>query len=273
YPAGGGGGGSVRIIAGGSVTNKGIINVNGGKGGDGNAKVKDTGGGGGGGRVAIFYGTTYSNTGTITANGGARGVTYNDPNYPGLPVGLAQSGQDGTIFVTNGTLKKASAPTPANGDEMVYCNPDPCTIQLKWNSGYGGTTDVVYCDTNPTPNTSWGSVPATRGQHSVNMTVFAGNTYYMKVVTDGSVSSDTWSFTTVSWRCMQQYDGNNPNPVSGPEWDFNHDCVVDFKDIEFVVKDWLNPEFGTNMPDLVYFARFANEWLQCFNRTDGCASW
>jgi len=264
YPAGGGGGGSVKIIAGGSVTNKGIINVNGGKGGDGSNDGKNTGGGGGGGRVAIFYGTTYSNTGTITANGGAKGT------YAGT--GLAQSGQDGTIFVTNNSLKKASSPTPANGDEMVYCNPDPCTIQLKWYSGYGGTTDEVFCDTNPNPTTSRGSVPATRGQHSVNMTVSARNTYYMKVVTDGSVNSDTWSFTTVSWRCMQ-YDRTDPNHVDGPEWDFNHDCVVDFKDIEFVLKDWLNPEFGTDMPDLAYFARFAIVWSQCFNRTDGCAGW
>jgi hypothetical protein len=282
YPAGGGGGGSVRIIAGGSVTNKGTINVNGGKGGNGNradtggAKANDTGGGGGGGRVAIFYGTTYSNTGIITANGGAKGTNAG--------TSLAQSGQNGTTFVTNSSPKKASAPTPANGDKMVYCHPDPCTIQLKWYSGYGGTTDVVYCDTNSTPTTSRGSVSATRGQHSVSMTVSAGNTYYMRVITDGTVVSDTWSFKTVSWRC-KQYDGDVPH-VGGPEWDWNHDCVLNFEDFAYFAKDWLNNEFGAYRLDNTYvgdppsdgfvsdLARFVNEWLECYNRTDGgCTGW
>ena len=271
YPAGGGGGGSVRIIAGGSVTNMGIINVNGGKGGDGSTQGNNTGGGGGGGRVAIFYGTTYSNPGTITADGGVRGITYNDPCVPGVPAGLAQDGQNGTIFVTNGSSKKASAPTPKNGDNMVYTgHPDPCTITLKWYSGYGGTTDTVYCDTNANPTTSRGSVSATRGQHSVTMTVSSGNTYYMKVVTDGTVSSDIWSFTTVNWRCMQ-YDGTAPH-LGGPEWDFNHNCVLDLEDFGYFADNWLNPGFGQYRLEFFDFARFANEWRQCFNRTDGgCA--
>ena len=34
YPAGGGSGGSVRIIAGGNFANSGVIDANGGKGGD-----------------------------------------------------------------------------------------------------------------------------------------------------------------------------------------------------------------------------------------------
>jgi hypothetical protein len=278
YPAGGGGGGSVRIIAGGSVTNKGAINVNGGIGGDGSMQGNNTGGGGGGGRVAIFYGTTYSNTGVITANGGAKGT------FSGT--GLAQNGQNGTIFDTNGSPKKASAPTPANGDKMVYCHPpDPCTIKLKWYSGYGGTTDVVYCDTNPTPTTSRGSVSATRGQHDVNMTVSSGHTYYWKVVTDGTVSSDTWSFKTVNWQCPFAISNAVPH-VGGPEWDFNHDCVLNFEDFAYFAKDWLNSGFGNYMLDNTYvggfpsdgfasdLARFAREWLECYNRTDGgCTGW
>jgi hypothetical protein len=271
YPSGGGSGGSVRIIAGGSVTNKGTINVNGGKGGNSSKQANECAGGGGGGRVAIFYGTACSNTGTITANGGARG-TFN------VTLGLAQNGQNGTIFDTNGSPKKASAPTPANGDKMVYCHPDPCTIQLKWYSGYGGTTDEVFCDTNPNPTTSRGSVSATRGQHSVSMTVSAGNTYYMKVITDGTVSSDTWSFRTVNWRC-RQYDGGvtepiDPNHVGGPEWDFNHDCVLNFVDLAGFGKDWGNVAFDTYILDVLDLDRFANEWLECYNRTDnGCAGY
>jgi hypothetical protein len=279
YPAGGGGGGSVRIIAGGSVTNKGIINVNGGKGGNGNRvnNENDTGGGGGGGRVAIFYSTTYSNTGNITANGGERGTNAG--------VGLAQDGQDGTILVTNGSPKKASAPTPKNGDSMVYCNPDPCTITLKWYSGYGGSTDVVYFGTNTNPADPCGTVSATRGQHDVNVTVSSGKTYYWKVVTDGAVSSDIWSFKTVNWQCPFAIDGNAPH-VGGPEWDWNHDCVLNFKDFSYFAKDWFNSEFGPYMLDNTYvgglpsdgivsdLARFANEWLDCYNRTNGgCAGW
>jgi len=271
YPSGGGSGGSVRIIAGGSVTNKGIIDVNGGIGGKGN-QANNTGGGGGGGRVAIFYGTSFSNTGTIAANGGERG-TYN------LTFGLAQNGQNGTIFNTNGSPSKASAPTPVNGDRWVYTgHPDPCTIQLKWYSGYGGTTDRVYCDTFSPPTTQrGGDIAAARGQHSVNMTVSSGNTYYWKVVTDGTVSSDTWSFKTVNWRC-RQFDGydvapTDPLHVSGPEWDYNRDCVLDIEDFEGFADVWLNPAFDIYVVDFADFAlRFANEWRQCFNRTDGgCA--
>jgi hypothetical protein len=268
YPAGGGGGGCVRIIAGGSVTNKGTINVNGGKGGDGSGQGNNTGGGGGGGRVAIFYGSDYSNTGIITANGGAKGT------YAGT--GLAQDGQNGTIFVTNGSPMKASAPTPADGDEMVYCNPDPCIIKLKWYSGYDSTdsaTDEVFCDTNPTPTTSRGSVSATRGQHDVNMTVSSGNTYYWKVVTDGTVSSDTWFFKTVSWQCPFAISGAAPH-VGGPEWDSNHNCVLDFEDFGYFVEGWLNTEFGDYILDNPDFVRFANEWKKCYNRTNGgCAGW
>ncbi|MGD0596994.1 MAG: LamG-like jellyroll fold domain-containing protein [Sedimentisphaerales bacterium] len=274
YPGGGGGGGSVRIIAGGSVTNRGIIDVNGGKGGDGSSG-NNLGGGGGGGRVAIFYGTTYSNTGTIAANGGFRGAWYNDPCDPGLPCGLAKSGQNGTIYVVNSSTvspKKASAPTPKNGDKTVYTgHPDPCTIKLKWYSGYGGTTDVVYCDTNPTPTTSRGSVSATRGQHDVNMTVSSGNTYYMKVVTDGTVSSDIWSFSTRNWQCPLAVSGAYPH-AGGLEWDTNHDCVIGFEDFEYFADDWLNSELGGYTLDFNSFAWFANEWRQCANRTDGgCA--
>ena len=263
YPAGGGGGGSVRIIAGGSVTNKGIINVNGGIGGDGSGQGNNTGGGGAGGRVATFWGTSYTNNATITANGGAKGT------YSGT--GLATDGQNGTIINSN-LPRKASAPTPVNGDKMAYCNPDPCnSFKLKWYSGYGGTTDVVYCDTFYPPTTPRGTVAATRGQHTVTMSVSSGNTYYWKVVTDGAVSSDDWSFKTVKWQCPFAISDQTPH-VGGPEWDFNHDCVIDFEDLAFFVGDWVNEEFGAYILDNPNFDWFADEWKQCINRTDGgCA--
>jgi len=77
--------------------------------------------------VAIFYGSGTPITGTITAKGGAKGVTRVDPNFPSVLVGLAQNGQDGTIYIVNSATvspKKASAPTPANGS-YVLCRPDP----------------------------------------------------------------------------------------------------------------------------------------------------
>jgi hypothetical protein len=276
YPSGGGSGGSVRIIAGGSVTNKGTINVNGGIGGNTSKQANECGGGGGGGRVAIFYGTTKDiNNGTITANGGARG-TYS------VTLGLGQNGQNGTIFDTNGSPKKASAPTPANGDTMVYYNPtDACTIQLKWYSGFGGSSDVVYWGTTSNPATQLGNpVSATRGQHSSTATlaISAGQTYYWKVKTDGDVNSDTWSFKTVNWRC-RHYDGGvtepiDPNHVGGPEWDFNHDCVLNFVDFAGFGKDWGNIAFDTYILDLEDLDTFASEWLECYNRTDnGCAGY
>jgi hypothetical protein len=268
YPGGGGGGGSVRIIADGSVTVKGSINVNGGKGGNGNraGNDNDTGGGGGGGRVAIFGASVDTDDATITANGGARGTNAG--------TGLAQDGQNGTIFVTNGSPKKASAPTPADGDVKVYVSPDPCTaFKLKWYSGYGGTgtNDVVKCDTSSPPTTVRGTVAATRGQHSLTLpfNVPSGNTYYWKVETDG-VSSDIWSFKTVKWQCPFA-NGAAPH-VGGPEWDFNHDCVLDFEDFAGFVQDWVNSEFGDSILDNPNFADFADEWKMCINRTDGgCA--
>jgi hypothetical protein len=273
YPGGGGGGGSVKIIAaGGSVTLKGSINVNGGKGGDNTlSKSNDTGGGGGGGRVAVFYGTTYSNTGDITAEGGDRGMNYST----NPPTSLAQNGKSGTIFVTqrgpNDLAKKASTPTPANG-AMVYCNPDPCTITLKWYSGYGGSTDVVYLGTNTNPADPCGTVSATRGQHDVNVTVSSGKTYYWKVVTDTNVSSDIWFFKTTNWQCLQ-YTGTEPYHVSGPEWDSNRDCVLNLDDFWFFAKDWQNPVYNPAM-GLDALSRFAGEWMDCFNRTDnGCDNW
>jgi hypothetical protein len=109
----------------------------------------------------------------------------------------------------------------------------------------------------------------------------------MKVITDGAVSSDTWSFKTVNWRC-RQYDGaaTDPNHVGGPEWDWNHDCVLNSKDFAYFAKDWFNTAFGDYMLDHTYvgglpsdgvvsdLARFAREWLECINRTDGgCAGY
>jgi hypothetical protein len=277
YPGGGGGGGSVKIIAGGSFTNKGAINVSGGQGGNTNKQANEAGGGGGGGRVAVFYGTTYSNTGVITARGGGKGVF----GTTGL-ISLAEDGQSGTIFVANSSAvspKKASAPTPKNGDDMVYCSSTPCTIQLKWYSGYGATTDVIYCDTNPTPTTVMGTVSATRAQHSVNMSVSPNNTYYMKVITDGSIASDTWSFKTVSWQCpVAVVDTNSTlKYIAGPTWDYNHDCVLNFEDMWYFAEDWrIEQVSGTQnyTLDNQELGIFINEWMECINRTKGgCAGW
>jgi hypothetical protein len=292
YPAGGGAGGSVKIIAGGNVVIKGNIAVNGGKGGNasGNSNDDDTGGGGAGGRVAIFYGNSYTKTGLVTADGGARGTD-------GKGTGLAHDGQDGTIYeVSSSTVSpiKASAPTPKNGDKMVYAPVPDTNLILKWYSGYNVTpvSEVVLFGTTSNPTVQIGlPVSATRGQHSstedVNIT--AGQTYYWKVVTNGTVSSDVWSFKVVGWQCPL-VDTNDPADPhrAGPRWDTNGDCVLDEQDFAYFAKDWRNSELGLytldednlggypGEPDAYKsdLARFVSEWLDCRARTnDGCNGW
>ena len=290
YPAGGGAGGSVKIIADGNVVIKGDITANGGIGGQGSGQENDndTGGGGAGGRIAIFYGAGYTKTGSITADGGARGTD-------GKGTGLAQDGQDGTIYEVNSlvvSLRKASAPTPKNGDKMVYAPVADTNLILKWYSGYNVTpvSEVVLFGTTSNPTVQIGlPVSATRGQHSstedVNIT--AGQIYYWKVVTNGTVSSDVWSFKAVGWQCPV-VDANDPTDlhIAGPRWDTNGDCVLDEQDFAFFAKDWRNSEFGNNTLDNTYVGnlpgdsiasdllRFVSEWLDCRARTkDGCNGW
>ncbi|MGA2916837.1 MAG: LamG domain-containing protein [Sedimentisphaerales bacterium] len=293
YSGGGGAGGSVKIIAGGSVAIKGVIDVNGGKGGDnsttdtGNAKPNNTSGGGGGGRVAVFYGTTYTNTGSsITAKGGAKGVVLpTSSNGYNWDKSLAEDGQDGTIFSSNGSPRKASAPTPKNGDSMVYAPSSPTALTLKWYSGYNVTAanDVVYFDQSTNPTTKAGEVPATRGQHGVSVNVYPNQTYYFKVITTvGSVSSDVWSFHTVGWKCLAPDACNvsigEPLNHGWPAWDIDHDCVVSDADFWYFAKDWAADRGGGSpnayLIDFVDLYNYAQLWLECRGRTDnGCVGW
>lgn len=247
YPSGGGAGGSIKVIAGGSFSNDGIISVNGGDGGDGNEKLNNTSGGGAGGRVAVFYGTTYTNNGQITADGGAKGL------YAGGSYG--EDGQNGTIFVSDGSPKKASAPTPRDGDEMFYVGGG--SVVLKWYSGYGAGTDQVYFGTNPNPTTQLGSaVSATRGEHSstVAASIVAGQTYYWKVVTDASVESDVWTFSVVDWQCLLE---------NKPEWDafYYYDCLVNLEDFAYFAQFWLERDGMALGDDADGIIMFTDEWL------------
>jgi len=271
----GGAGGSVKIIAGGNVINRGSISVNGGKGGDSGDQGNNVGGGGGGGRVAIYYGGTFTNTGSITANGGIKGIYSGSAGM----ISLGEDGQNGTIYIVNKNTvspKKASAPTPANGDRQFYAASG--TIPLKWYSGYGASTDEVYFGTSTSSMTKVGAtVTATRGQHTstANVTVTPGVTYYFKVITDGTVSSDIWSFSVVSWQCPLNAIANNH--ISGPEWDVTGDCVINDADFWYFAKDWRVPRVtGTQdyTLDDIDLWRFVSEWLLCSNRTNGgCAGW
>jgi hypothetical protein len=296
YAGGGGAGGSVKIIADGNVIIKGNISVNGGVGGDssGQANEEDAGGGGAGGRIAIFYGPNYTLSGQMTANGGSKGTDSVDHS-------LAQNGQNGTIFSSNGSPRKASAPTPKNGENMVYAPTSPTSLTLKWYSGYNVTSanDIVYFGTNTSLNDTnkVGEVNAVRGQHSVSVNVYPNKTYYWKVKTkvappdNNVVDSNAWSFSTVGWRCpiVDINDPNNYNKhIAGPRWDTNGDCVEDDQDFAYFAKDWHNSEFGTYTLDEYNnggypgefdtyawdLARFASEWLDCYGRTnDGCNGW
>jgi hypothetical protein len=271
----GGAGGSVKIIAGGNVVNKGSISVNGGKGGDHTEQGNNVGGGGGGGRVAIYYGGTFTNTGSITANGGIKGIYSGSTGQ----ISLGEDGQNGTIYIVNSNAvspKKASAPTPSDGDKRFYVS--GTTMPLKWYSGFGASTDEVYYSTDNVNFTKVGAtVTATRGQHTstANITVSAGNTYYFKVITDGTVSSDVWSFTVVNWQCPLNAIANNH--ISGPEWDINGDCVINDEDFWYFAKDWRVPRVTGAQDytlDDIDLWRFVGEWLLCSNRTNGgCTGW
>ena len=151
-------------------------------------------------------------------------------------------------FVSSGSPRKASAPTPKDGDKMVYC-PNSSTgnwLTLKWYSGYNVTAanDVVYFGTRVlTRLTQIGSpVPATRGQHSstVDVNIVPNKTYYWKVVTiDGTnVSSDVWSFKTVNWQCKEPNDTDDPNQLPAGVGYIPYDCVINFDDFWYFAKDW-----------------------------------
>jgi len=276
YPGGGGAGGSVKIIAGGNVTLKGIINAIGGNGGNTGKQANESGGGGAGGLIALFYGGTYTNGGVMSVRGGEKGV------YTGGGASIAENGQAGTIYIVNSNVvspKKASAPTPSNGDKQFYVS--GTTMPLKWYSGLGASTDEVYYSTDNLNFTKVGAaVAATRGQHTstANITVSPGQTYYFKVITDGTVSSDVWSFTVVNWQCPVAVASTSSSIkyAAGPTYDRNFDCVVTNDDFWYFAKDWKvervsgSQNYTFDFPELSYLV---NEWMECINRTDGCASW
>ncbi|MEN6383652.1 MAG: LamG domain-containing protein [Phycisphaerales bacterium] len=274
YPNGGGSGGSVKIIAGGTVTTQGIITANGGKGGNGSVQANNTGGGGGGGRVAIFYGTAFDNLGTITVDGGAKGMWGN--------VGLAHDGQKGTIYITNTSPKKASGPIPVDKDVKVYCpNSVGQPLTLKWYSGYNVTSanDVVYFGTVNPPTTVLGQVTnVDRSQKSLSTTLSKNTTYYWYVKTvypGGSVNSEIWSFKTVGWECPIAVQNGVAHVsgigIAGPEWDNNHDCLLNEEDFFNFALDWQDSELSP-VVNFDTLRRFANEWLDCYARTkSGCS--
>lgn len=299
YPGGGGAGGSVRIIAKGNVINKGVIDVNGGKGGNGNEKSNNTGGGGGGGRVAIFYKGTKCDANGISAKGGARGVIVSPSPFGNEGLSLASEGKDGTVFVSNGSPRKASAPTPKNGNEMVYCPVADTNLMLKWYSGYNDpngvidANDIVLFGTTSNPTTQVCTVSSTRGQKSAEVNINPDTTYYWKVRTvapDGNVDSDLWSFQTVGWRCMEpNYSAADANYLSvkngWPEWDSNvdsdiqHDCVITFEDFWYFAEKWRIRLGGESSPDalnleLEELYTYLYFWLDCRGRSDnGCTGW
>jgi hypothetical protein len=276
-PSGGGSGGSVKIIAGNAVTVKGIIDVSGGTGGDTGKQANEAGGGGGGGRVAIFANTIDISQAVINRSGGGKGV------YSGSVISLADNGQSGTLYTAAYSLaKKASAPTPSDNDNKFYVAPGTTTIPLKWYSGYGASTDEVYFGTNTASLTKVGAtVTASRGQHTstANVTVATGLTYYFKVITDGSVTSDVWSFKIVNWECpfATASTATTIKYAAGPTWDNNGDCILSNEDIWYFAKDWQVARVSGNQTYTITNAELlivANEWMECVNRTNsGCAGW
>lgn len=291
YPGGGGSGGSVKII-GNSVTIKGAVSVKGGKGGNTGKQANECGGGGAGGRIAIFGNTINTSAALFDYRGGSKG------SFNGSTISLAEDGKSGTFYTANlSSLKKASAPTPKNGDNKFYAATS--TIPLKWYSGYGASTDEVYFGTSVGSMTKVGAtVAASRGQHTstVNVTVTPGVTYYFKVISDGAVTSDVWSFKVVNWQCPLAVAGvaGTAHYLAGPVWDNDSDCVVTETDFWYFAKDWRVPRISVGGSsgtqdytlDFIHYdatvpttdggelVRFVNEWLECANRTNsGCTGW
>ncbi|MBN1787674.1 MAG: LamG domain-containing protein [Sedimentisphaerales bacterium] len=306
YPGGGGSGGSIKIIAEGDFTNEGILEADGGDGGDGWEKGQNTGGGGAGGRIAIFYGGTCV-PGNISVKGGEKGVVHQSGTYPhheGL--GLARDGDNGTILieqftpVTNEGIRRASAPSPKDGDVLVYAPTSPTQIDLKWYSGFNKTaaTDTIYCDTFSPPTTARGTADATvRSQKSVSMNVMPDTTYYMQVKTFGTgfdtIDSDLWSFSTVPWECLEpNWEGrdwpwdlgyDDPNELDPdvllaagwPAWDQNHDCVVNAADFWYFAQDWEVDRGGEEYILCIgSLQHFVFQWMTCRGRiNNGCDGW
>jgi hypothetical protein len=203
--------------------------------------------------------------------------------------------------------KKASAPSPVNGDKKAYIGTadSNSNFRLSWYSGYGAANDRVWFGTSTGSLAARGSkVTAARRQFGqmITVNVNKNTTYYWQVKTDNnSIPSAMWSFTTVNWQCPLAVNGGIHHPalwerggtqavpveydpnwgINGPEWDHNGDCVLNEYDFVYFAKDWLNLEFGP--PDaqwgipvmgLTSLRRFANEWLDCYGRTNnGCAGW
>jgi len=308
YPAGGGSGGSIKFIARNNFVNNGILEADGGKGGDGNEKSNNTGGGGAGGRIAIFYGGTTCTQGDISVKGGKQGVIVQSGSRPECNgLGLARDGDDGTPHIeqftttTNETIRRASAPTPKHGDTMVYAPDWPTEISLKWYSGYNTSDacDVVYFDLDDSsPSTQIASVSANaRGEKSVNVDVKFGKTYYFQVKTVASgastfdtVESPVWKFSAVKWECQEPnwgsytwvddewpyYDDVLPADdivlkAGWPAWDINHDCVVNNLDLWYFAQDWRAHRGATDtdyLLDDTELVFFTYQWMTCRGRSD-----
>lgn len=105
-PGGNGTGGLLVIIAKGSVTVAGTIDVRGVAGGSASGhpdsnRVESAGGGSGGGIILIAYGGTYLNTGTVTAAGGAGG-TSSPSGYSAVSAGAGGAGSVRTLPISAG---------------------------------------------------------------------------------------------------------------------------------------------------------------------------
>jgi hypothetical protein len=223
YAAGGGAGGSVRIIAGGNFTNSGVVDANGGKGGDTTKtdESTNTGGGGGGGRVAVFHGGSYT-AGNISVAGGARGGRPEEDQNT-----TSRAGAVGTIFESNQTPLKPDYPTPANGANAAITNGK---VTLKWYPGFDATKNTIYFGTSTDPPyvAEINGVPAKggvlRAQQSYDVNVTDGQTYHWYIKATGSdVNSDTWSFVAVNdFKLIFNtsdvntviYDGNSIAPLT-----------------------------------------------------------
>ncbi|MBN1788435.1 MAG: hypothetical protein JW806_08585, partial [Sedimentisphaerales bacterium] len=116
-------------------------------------------------------------------------------------------------------------------------------------------------------------------------------TYYMQVKTTGSfttVETPVWSFTTVSWECLEpDFEGYTWDPgipptappdddtalhAGWPAWDQNHDCIVNNDDLWYFAQDWRTNRGGQEyVLDDAQLWFFLSQWMTCRARTNyGC---
>jgi len=132
----------------------------------------------------------------------------------------------------------ASDPVPA--DDAVNIEPNQV---LSWSAGLGALYHRVYLgtDANAVANATT-TDPEYQSELPVGTTSFDPDpdldwdtTYYWRIDENASLPGDVWSFTTYKPQCQ----------LTVADGDFVPDCIIDMKDLGYLVEKWLLSEYET----------------------------